>query len=66
MLFILAMEPLNYILKKAEEMNVLSHLPADPFGFRVFFLYADDVALFIKPTNQDLANLRSLLDFFLG
>ncbi len=64
MLFILAMEPLNYILKKAEEMNVLSHLPADPFGFRVFFYMQMTLLFSSNPQTRILQTSDHFLTFF--
>lgn len=63
MLFILAMEPLNYIFSKAEEAGSLSPLHSNPYRYRIS-LYVDDVALFVKPTEYDITNLKKLLLFF--
>lgn len=63
MLFVLAMEPLTRILRKAEEANLLSSLPSGPLHCRVS-MYADDVALFVKPTQQDINNLKKILELF--
>jgi hypothetical protein len=53
MLFLLAMEPLQRLFQKAQERNFLAKVSKGCQGFKVS-LYADDVAIFIKPTTNDL------------
>lgn len=48
MLFILAMEPFHRILKAAENASLLSLMGGSFDRFRCS-LYADDVAVFVKP-----------------
>jgi hypothetical protein len=57
MLFILAIDPLQCILDKATMAG------ADPMKMRTS-LYADDVALFLKPPATDVANLHHPLQHF--
>lgn len=62
MLFILAMEPLHKLFLKAEESGLLSSLQRQR-RFRCS-LYADDVALFIKPNRDEMLVLRGILSVF--
>jgi hypothetical protein len=63
MLFILAMEPFHRILKAAENASLLSPMGGSFDRFRCS-LYADDVAVFVKPQASDLSVLMRLLTFF--
>jgi hypothetical protein len=51
MLFLLAMEPLSRLFKKAQRMGLLSSLAKSCDSFRVS-LYVDATALFIKPCGR--------------
>jgi hypothetical protein len=63
MLFILVMDPLQRILQKASENGHLQSIC--PRGSRIkALLYADDVAIFVKPVSNDIAMLKCLLDTF--
>lgn len=62
-LFILAMEPLQHLIDKAVENNILSHLRGRISPVRAS-LYADDVALFINPVKEEMATLKSILSAF--
>jgi hypothetical protein len=59
MLFLLAMEPLHLLFKKAQECGLLGQLSPSCDACRVS-LYADDAALFINPSKEELqvGNLR--------
>jgi hypothetical protein len=48
--FLLAMEPLHIIFKKAQDWGLLKELSPCCDTFRVS-LYADDVVVFIRPTE---------------
>jgi hypothetical protein len=48
------MEPLHRLFKKAQEIGLLHKLSKGCDAFRML-LYADDVAVFINPTEHDLA-----------
>lgn len=63
MLFILVMEPLHQIIKAAEDVNIISNLCQRQGRFRCS-LYADDVALFALPTEDELIALKRILLFF--
>jgi hypothetical protein len=63
MMFILALEPLQRLLKKATESGLLSPLSHSAARMRASF-YADDAALFVNPTAEDVSAVFSLLDFF--
>jgi hypothetical protein len=63
MLFILAMDPLQRLLDKATEHGLLSPIGADPVRMRTS-LYADDAALFIRPTASDIRNVQLILAAF--
>ena len=53
MLFILVMDVLNWMLTKASEAGLLQPLSRRPIQHRIS-LYADDVALFLKPAANDI------------
>jgi hypothetical protein len=63
MLFLLAMEPLHRLFKKAQEQGILQQLSNGCDTFRVS-LYADDVAIFINPTSHDLQVTTTILSIF--
>lgn len=63
LLFLLAMESLNYIFKKAEQLGVLTPLQGGSLRFRTS-LFADDVAFFLQPSSLELGNLESILQIF--
>jgi hypothetical protein len=63
MLFLLAMEPLHRLFRKAQEDNLLSKVSKGCDTFRASF-YADDVVVFIKPTKKDLLITHCILDTF--
>jgi hypothetical protein len=63
MLFLLAMEPMHRLFKKAQEMGLLSNLTKGCDSFRVS-LYADDAAVFIKPTQHDLKVTIDIMSVF--
>jgi hypothetical protein len=48
-----AMEPLHRLFKKAQDIGLLDRVSKNYEKFRVS-LYADTVALFIKPSRHDL------------
>jgi hypothetical protein len=64
MLFLLAMEPLHMLFKRAQEAGLLSKVSPSCDMFRIS-LYADVVALFIKPTTN-LKIAYCILDIFAG
>jgi hypothetical protein len=61
--FLLAMEPLHRLFKKAQEVGLLAKLSKECDRFRVS-LYADDATLFIKPTEEDLNVTIEILSIF--
>jgi hypothetical protein len=63
MLFLLAMEPLHRLFKKAQENNLLSKVSKGCETFRAS-LYADDATFFIKPTKKGMMITRYILDTF--
>ena len=62
LLFVLAMEVLNSLLKRADALGLL--LPLDDRVKDRVFLYADDVVLFIRPHQQDLIVVNAILEIF--
>ncbi|KAE8790316.1 hypothetical protein D1007_35372 [Hordeum vulgare] len=63
LIFVIAMDSLSAILCKATEIGVLiSFRYISPL--QRLSVYADDVAMFIRPTNMDLISVRELLDIF--
>jgi hypothetical protein len=65
MLFLLAMEPLHRLFKKAQETNLLDKVSKGCHEFRIS-LYADNAAVFIKPTTKDLQVTNTILELFVG
>jgi hypothetical protein len=63
LLFILAMNPLQRLLELATQEGLLHPIGADPVKMRTS-LYADDIALFLRPHATDVANLQQLLHHF--
>jgi hypothetical protein len=53
MLFLLAMEPLHMLFKKAQDVGLLQKLSPLCDTFRVS-LYADDAALFLNPDKKEM------------
>ena len=63
LLFVLAMEALNALIKTAEIKGLLQPFGASAIQERIF-LYADDVILFTSPQQQNLVATQSILDIF--
>ncbi|KAM0917777.1 hypothetical protein ACQ4PT_009218 [Festuca glaucescens] len=63
MMFILALEPLQRLLEKATEHQVITPLKLRAARFRASF-YADDAALFVNPVKEDTTAIQSILKFF--
>lgn len=63
MLFILAMDPLQRVLDKATAHGLLQPIGTDPIKLRTS-LFADDAALFLRPSEQDMINLQQILQCF--
>jgi hypothetical protein len=63
MLFLLAMEPLQRLFQKAQENNLLAKVSKGCQDFKVS-LYADDAAVFIKPSANDLQVTNTILQPF--
>jgi hypothetical protein len=63
MLFLLAMEPLHRLFKKAQDMGLLASLSRGCDAFRMS-LYVNDVAAFVNPTEQDMRTTIEILNIF--
>jgi len=63
LLFVIAMDSLTSILRKATEQGVLSSFRGVSATQRLS-LYADDLALFLRPTTQDLTFVKDTFDIF--
>jgi hypothetical protein len=63
LVFILAMDLLQRLLELATQEGLLHLIGADPIKMQTN-LYADDVALFLRPHAIDVANLHQLLHHF--
>jgi hypothetical protein len=63
MLFILVMDVLNGLFKKASELGLLTPLSRRHQDHRIS-LYADDVALFIRPTHEEKNLSMNILNHF--
>jgi hypothetical protein len=57
------MEPVHRLFRKAQELGMLSTISDGCDMFRMS-LYADDVAVFIKPTKHDLEVTNCILSIF--
>jgi hypothetical protein len=60
LLFNIAIDPLQRILQVATEQGLLSRFPRKGARFRTS-LYADDAAIFVAPTYDDVSNLARIL-----
>lgn len=65
MLFVLVMEPLNALLRRAEEPNLFTPLGVASIRSRAS-LYADNVVIFLRQIEQDLNINRSILRLFVA
>jgi hypothetical protein len=63
MLFILAMEPLQKLFESATEHHIISPLQPRIARIRASF-YADDAALFVNPSKEDITAIQHLLQLF--
>ena len=63
MLFILTMEPLQRMFEQATRRGILEPLARSGVRQRLS-IYADDVALFVRPSEGDLSIVRSALHAF--
>jgi hypothetical protein len=63
MLFILAMDPLQRLLHLAVEKGAVNQISPRSKGIKAS-LYADDAAIFIRPTKQDVSALKEILEMF--
>jgi hypothetical protein len=65
MLFLLMMEVLNAMIRKADEWNLLEKFGVCAIPYHTS-MYLDDLILFTKPNEQDLQVLKSIFDIFRG
>ena len=63
MLFILCMEPIHRLFRKATMAGLLTPLARSGWQ-QSFSMYPDDVTIFIKPAQQDLAASEAILRMF--
>jgi hypothetical protein len=63
MLFLLAMEPLHMLFRKAQEAHLISSLSPHCDTLRVA-LYANDAAMFLKPCAREMEVLHNILQLF--
>jgi hypothetical protein len=63
MLFILATDPLQRLLHLVVERGVLNQILPRSKGIKAS-LYADDVAVFVRPTKHDVSALKEILEMF--
>jgi hypothetical protein len=63
MLFLLAMDPLHRLFKKAQDLGLLEKVSSACDNFRMA-LYADGVVVFIKTEEKDLMVTTSILNIF--
>jgi len=60
MLFILAMDPLQRLLDLATQQGILTPLPITAAKWRTS-MYADDAAIFVNPTKDDVEAVKIIL-----
>jgi hypothetical protein len=65
MLFLLVMEVLSALIRKADEISMLQALGANAIPHRTS-LYADDLIRFPRLVDQDLHALRDIFEVFDG
>ena len=63
LLFVIAMDPLQKLLDLATEKGHLSRLRGRTTQIRAS-MYADDTAIFVKPTREDILAMAELLTLF--
>jgi hypothetical protein len=62
MLFVLAMDVLNHLLRWVEQQQLLTPLHSS-VSYRSSF-YADDLVLFVVPNMRDLQTIKAVLNLF--
>jgi hypothetical protein len=65
MLFVIAMEPLNALIRKAGRSRVLTPLPGRCIRHRAS-LYADDLIVLVAPVLEDLNCIQQILSLLAG
>lgn len=63
LLFVIAIDPLQQILDLATTHGLLHKIRGRGSSFRTS-LYADDAAIFVKPVQEDVSNLATILQCF--
>jgi len=63
MLFILVMDPLQWLLDLATQQGILTPLPITAAKWRTS-MYADDAAIFVNPTYDDVDAVKIILQAF--
>ncbi|WVZ99055.1 hypothetical protein U9M48_044409 [Paspalum notatum var. saurae] len=63
LLFVITFDPLQRLLKLATEMEIFSKMRGRTPGIRIS-MYADDAALFLAPSKEEVSALSKLLNFF--
>jgi hypothetical protein len=63
MLFLLVMEVLSALIRKADQWALLQQLGSNAIPHCAAF-YADDLILFVLPEEQDLQTLRCIFEVF--
>ena len=63
LLFILAIDPLQWLPSMATGAGILSRVSRDKTRLRVS-MYADDIVIFLKPAKHEAETLKSLLHSF--
>lgn len=65
MLFVLVMEVLSAMIRKADKWALFQNLGIRNLPNRAS-LYADDLVMFLSPTESDLSLLKEILSIFKG
>jgi hypothetical protein len=61
--FVLVMDVLGFMIKKAEEENLLQPLAIRALQHRIS-IYVDDVIIFLRPLTHDIDTMLELLQIF--
>jgi hypothetical protein len=62
-LFVIVMEVLNALIAEADRTALLTPLPENGIKYRTS-IYADDLDIFLAPSEQDFSCIRRILELF--
>jgi hypothetical protein len=65
MLFLLMMEALNAMIRKADQCSLFQQLWANAIPYHAS-LYTDDLIMFVSPTTADIQLIKDIFSLFKG